>query len=149
MRFLASLCLSMIIAGHIYSQEKSVEVTDLMFSENWFNDLDEAKKNPDKVLYLDLSLQKLKKFPEVILTFKNVEHLYLPYNYWPSIPDEIGNLKHLKVLDLSGNYYLNHLPEGLGNLKNLETLIIQDNKLADGEVEKARKMLPGCKIVTD
>ncbi len=123
---------------------------NLMLSENWFNDLEKAKQNPEKVLYLDLSLQKLKSFPKEILTFINTERLYLPYNYWPSIPEEIGILSKVKILDLSGNYYMNYLPkEGLSKFKNLELFIIKDNKLAAGEIDKIRKLLPDAKIVTE
>jgi len=123
---------------------------NLMFSENWFSDLESAKQNPDKVLYLDLSLKKLKSFPREILTLKNLERLYLPYNYWTSIPEEIGTLTRLKVLDLSGNYYMNYLPkEGLSKLTNLQLLLIKDNKLAGGEIAKVRSLLPNTKIVTD
>ena len=130
--------------------ENEVQITDLMFSENWFSDLEKAKASPEKVLYLDLSLQKHKTFPKEILTFKNVERLYLPYNYWTSIPEEIGTLSKLKILDLSGNYYLNYLPkEGLSKLTNLHEFQIKDNKLAKGEIEKAKQLLPNCKIVTE
>lgn len=130
--------------------ENEVAITDLMFSENWFSDLEKAKAEPEEVLYLDLSLQKHKTFPKEILTFTNLERLYLPYNYWPSIPEEIGTLTNLKVLDLSGNYYLNFLPkEGLSKLVNLREFLIKDNKLASGELEKARKLLPNCKIISE
>ncbi len=130
--------------------ENEVAITDLMFSENWFSDLGKAKLNPDEVFYLDLSLQKHKIFPKEILTFTNLERLYLPYNYWPAIPEEIGTLTKLKVLDLSGNYYLNFLPkEGLSKLANLREFLIKDNKLAKGEIEKARLALPNCKIVSE
>lgn len=123
---------------------------DLVFSENWFTDLEQAKANPDKVLYLDLSLRKLKTFPPEILMLKNVERLYLSYNYWPSIPEEIGTLTNVKILDLSGNYYMNHLPkEGLSRLTKLELFLIKDNKLAAGEIDKTRKLLPDAKVVAD
>lgn len=137
----------------LYAQESKsteVEITDVMFSDNWFSDLEKAKANPDKVLYLDLSLQKHKTFPPEILTFKNLERLLVPFNYWESIPNEIGTLTKLKVIDLSGNYYLNHLPvEGLAKLKNLRELTIKDNKLAKGEIEKVKLALPKCKVVAE
>lgn len=123
---------------------------DLIFSENWFSDLEKAKLTPHKVLYLDLSLRKLKVFPKEILTFNNAERLYLSYNYWTFIPDEIGSLNKVKLLDLSGNYYLNYLPkEGLSKMQNLQVLIIKDNRLAAGEIEKIRKLLPHAKIIAE
>lgn len=144
------LCLSSLA---LYAQEQGeneVAITDIMFSENWFSDLEKAKAEPDKVFYLDLSLQKHKTFPKEILTFENLERLYLPYNYWPSIPEEIGTLTKLKVLDLSGNYYLNFLPkEGLSKLVNLREFLVKDNKLAKGELDKVRLSLPDCKIISE
>ncbi|HXH18817.1 MAG TPA: hypothetical protein VNJ07_07005 [Chitinophagales bacterium] len=150
----SAFCLFILPVQPGFAQEqKENEVAldpSLMLSENWFNDLEKAKQHPGQVLYLDLSLQKLRAFPKEILTFKNVERLYLPYNYWPSIPDEIGILTRVKILDLSGNYYMNYLPlEGLSKLKNLELFIIKDNKLAAGEIEKVRKLLPHTKIVAE
>lgn len=135
--------------GQAFSQKTEIELDTIMFSKNWFNDLEEAKANPDKVYYLDLSLQKLRTFPKEILEFKNVKKLFLPYNYWSSIPDEIGTLSKVETLDLSGNYYMNHLPAGLGKLKNLKEFTIKDHKLVAGEIEKFRKMLPSCKVLTD
>ena len=137
----------------LFAQEQKGNVVeldnDIMFSDNWFSDLEKAKQNPDKVLYLDLALRKLKTFPKEILTFKNVERLYLSVNYWSNIPDDIGTLSKLKIIDISSNYYLNYLPkEGLSGLKNLELLIIKDNKLAAGEIEKVKKLLPGTRVVT-
>lgn len=135
----------------LFAQESTeVEITDVMFSDSWFSDLAKAKANPDKVVYLDLSLQKHKTFPMEILTFKNLERLLVPYNYWESIPNEISKLTKLKAIDMSGNYYLNHLPiEGLKKLPNLRELTIKDNKLAKGEVEKVKTALPKCKVVTE
>jgi len=148
-----NLFLLLLASSTLFAQEQGkneVKITELMFSENWFSDLEKAKAHPDKVLYLDLSLQKLKSFPKEILTFKNLERLYIPYNYWPSIPEEIGTLTKLQILDISGNYYLNHLPiEGLSKLKNLKEFQVKDNKLVAGEVAKLRKALPNCKVVSE
>lgn len=149
-----ALCLLTLFNVQANAQEqKDNEVVldnDLIFSENWFNDLAAAKANPEKVLYLDLSLKKYKTFPREILTFKNVEQLYLSYNYWTSIPDSISTLSKLKIIDITGNYYLNYLPrEALSQLPQLEKLIVKDNKLAPGEVEKIKKLLPATEVVTD
>jgi len=145
--------LAMMINPVMAQEQKGNEVeldNDLIFSENWFTDLGKAKETPGKVLYLDLSLKKNRTFPPEILTFNNVERLYLSYNYWPSIPDEIGSLANVKILDLSGNYYMNYLPkEGLSKLQDLELFIIKDNKLAAGEIDKIKKLLPNTKVVTD
>jgi Leucine-rich repeat (LRR) protein len=133
--------------GTIIAQTQ-VELDNKMFGGNWFDTMDEAKQNPEKVYYLDLSLQKLKTFPVEIFTFTNLKELHLPYNYWASIPTEgWGKLTKLELLNLSGNYYLNKLPiDGLAQLKNLKSLLLKDNKLNAGEVDKATKALPQAKV---
>lgn len=141
---------SFFIISILSSQAQSdLKLDSLAFTPEWFSNLAEAEKNPDKVWYLDLGLQKLKQFPASILTLKNIRHLYLSVNYWSKIPDEIGSLSQLEILDISSNYYLRTLPEGLKNAASLKELIIKDNKLKAGEIEKFRILLPKVKFVTD
>ncbi|CAM8947020.1 unnamed protein product [Rhodiola kirilowii] len=45
------------------------------------------------------------------------------------IPDVIGNLTSLHVLNLSHNMFSSHTPASLGNLKNLESLDLSQNRL--------------------
>lgn len=145
-----TLLVSAFLFAFSVAAQTEIEIGNEVFSDNYFDDLEEAAKSPEEVVYLDLSLQKLKSFPEVILTFKNVEKLLLPYNYYPSIPNEIGQLDKVKELDISGSYYMNHLPiDGLKDMESLEKIIISDHKLVDGEIEKLRKALPSCTIITD
>lgn len=131
------------------SAQNEIQLDNKMFSGNWFSDLDEAMEDPDKVLYLDLSLQKLKSFPQEIFTFRNLKELHLAYNYWPGIPDGLSRLQHLELLDLSGNYYMNRLPADITQLTGLEQLIVKDNRLSAGEVDKVRKTLLDTNVVTD
>ncbi|KAF8376776.1 hypothetical protein HHK36_031556 [Tetracentron sinense] len=49
------------------------------------------------------------------------------------IPDEIGDLKSLYVLNLSRNDLTDQIPSSLGNLKQLESLDLSNNKLS-GEI---------------
>lgn len=125
------------------------------FSENWFDDLDEAKQQPDKVWYLDLSLEKRKIFPNEILEFNNLQELHLANNYWPEIPAKISKLKQLTYIDLSSSYYLRSLPvAALAKLPNLETLVLKDFErgvLPQSEIDKAKQELEaqGVEVITD
>lgn len=139
--------LTVLLCSASFSQEVVLE--DIMFSDNWFSDLEEAKKTPNTVFYLDLSMQKLKEFPSEILEFKNLKRLLVPVNYWPSIPDEISTLRDLQIIDLSSNYYLNQLPQGLEKLPRLERIVLKDNRLNKGEIERIQKLLPNCEIITN
>ena len=60
---------TLLMGGKAYTQTE-VRIDSARFTEWWFNNLDEAKKNPEKVWYLDLSLKKLGSFPKEILQFK-------------------------------------------------------------------------------
>lgn len=146
-----TLCSLVIVFSFLVNIQAQTEIKldSLMFTPEWFSNMEDAMKNTDKVLFLDLGLQKLKTFPKEILTLNNVKHLYLPVNYWSSIPNEIGTLKHLEVLDISSNYYLKTLPEGLKNCIVLKTLIVKDHKLNSGEIAKIKQLLPNVKVVTN
>ncbi|TVR80983.1 MAG: hypothetical protein EA412_03960 [Chitinophagaceae bacterium] len=143
------LSLFTFLSVNTFAQYDGESLQDLMFTENWFTDIEEAAKNPEKVWYLDLGLQKKRNFPEEIFTFKNLKRLYLAYNYYDKIPDQIAELQNLEILDLSGNYYLNNLPDGLWELKNLETLIIKDNRLTSSSIQKAKQKLENTEIVLE
>ncbi len=153
MKKLFVLSIISIFTFALIAQEQETEVEldiSLISSENWFSNLEEAKANPDKVFYLDLSLQKLKTFPKEILTFKNLKRLHVPNNYWTTIPDEISTLIQLEIMDISSNYYMKKLPtEALSKLKNLKQIVIKDHALAAGEIDKLKKALPNCKIEAD
>jgi Leucine-rich repeat (LRR) protein len=129
--------------------QTEIKLDSLMFTSEWFSNIDDAKSNPEKVWFLDLGLQKLKVFPKEIIEFKNVKQLYLQANYWPSIPNEIGNLKQVEIIDISSNYYLKVLPDGLQNCTSLKQLILKDNKLNAGEVARIKKLLFNVKVITE
>lgn len=124
-----------------------VMVTANLTKEHWYDELQKAKENPQDVYYLDLSLEKRRSFPQTIFTFSNLKELHAPYNYWESIPPQIGEMQSLRLIDLSGNYYMSKLPDGLGKLNNLDSLILKDHKLAPGEIEDVKKQLPETTII--
>ncbi|CAL9010699.1 unnamed protein product, partial [Prunus brigantina] len=60
--------------------------------------------------------------PDFILQLKGIRTLSLSNNEIEELPKEIGELIHLRYVDLSGNYPLVELPNTLCNLYNLQTL---------------------------
>jgi Leucine-rich repeat (LRR) protein len=94
-----------------------------------YTDLNEALKNPDKVLKLVLRKQKLKEFPAAILQFKNLQYLDLSKNSIRELPPEIAKLQSLQYFSISRNSLEGFIPE-LGELVQLRWLIMNQNELS-------------------
>ncbi|TND01824.1 MAG: hypothetical protein FD123_4200 [Bacteroidetes bacterium] len=95
-----------------------------------YTSLQEALKEPDKVIKLVLRKQKLKMFPKEILQFTNLQYLDLSKNDLKELPDSIGVLKNLQVLHLSKNE-IEYLPKEIGELVNLKILDVNQNELVE------------------
>lgn len=93
-----------------------------------FTSLEEALKNPEKVIKLELRKKKLKSFPIDILKFKNLQYLDLSKNDIKEIPAEIEQLKNLQYFSISKNS-LEALPIQIGELENLYYLNANQNEL--------------------
>ncbi len=101
------------------------------------NFLENIKKGDftNKALKLDgLGLQSLPDIFGKEPLISAIETLYLNNNQFTSFPLEICKLEHLKNLSLSGNQ-LESLPEGIGELKHLEELYLSRNRLTSFPLE--------------
>lgn len=76
---------------------------------------------------LSIADNKLEGF-EPLTKLTSLKSLNLADNNIASMPDSIGNLKHLGHLALTGNR-LKTLPESIGELKSLRTFYLKDNEL--------------------
>lgn len=102
--------------------------------------LQEALKEPDKVIKLVLRKQKLSEFPKEILQFRNLQYLDLSKNKIKKLPEGIDTLKQLQFLILSKNL-IAELPKQIGDLPNLKYLNVNQNELESlpaqlGKLEK-------------
>ncbi|HOY28555.1 MAG TPA: leucine-rich repeat domain-containing protein [Flavobacteriales bacterium] len=97
-----------------------------------FRDLSEALRTPHLVKRLDLSDQALQGFPIEVLRFTGLEELRLRRDGITDLPEGIGSLKNLRLLDLSGNP-ITELPAGIGELTALEEFYLNDDPLLDLE----------------
>ncbi len=78
---------------------------------------------------INLSGQGLTKAPEYIFNQTETVELNLSNNsIGGALQSQVGNLKNLKVLNLSNNKFTG-VPAEVGQLKNLETLNLSDNSL--------------------
>lgn len=93
-----------------------------------YSSLDEAKRNPEKVLHLIISGIALKSFPEEILRFKKIQELDLSNNEIQVIPTWIQQLSTLKILILRGNK-IKTLPGEVFLLPNLKELDAWGNEI--------------------
>ncbi len=93
-----------------------------------YTSIDEALKDPDKVIKLELRKKRLKAFPPEIFRFKNLQYLDLSKNDIKEIPPGIDSLKSLQILILSRND-LESLPKEIGALKMLQYLNLNQNNL--------------------
>jgi len=102
------------------------------------------------VRIIDLRNNKLKKFPEEVVNFKNLETLKLDNNSIQCLPEHIFKELKLKSFSICNNYlkeipgemsnwassleylnvasnFLSHLPKEIANLTNLKSLHINNN----------------------
>ncbi len=93
-----------------------------------YTSLEEALKNPEKVIKLELRRKKLKSFPMEILKFPNLQYLDLTKNNIKELPAEISELKNLQYFSISKNV-LEEFPPQIGALTNLFYLNANQNEL--------------------
>ncbi len=124
----------------------------------------------DSIAVLDLSNQRMTKFPMYVLDLAELQELNLSYNKLEgAIPAEIRHLANLKKLDLSHNRMtglpaelgqlseleeldvsynqLTGLPYELGNLKNLKRFVLTGNSFAEQDLQVILKGNPDLEVV--
>ncbi|PKP03050.1 MAG: hypothetical protein CVU11_09750 [Bacteroidetes bacterium HGW-Bacteroidetes-6] len=95
-----------------------------------YTSIDEIKANPDSVLYIDFSKQKLCSIPNEVFECKNLVYLDLKRNKIEEIPSRIGELQKLRVLNLSKNKIVK-LPAEIGLCTQLRSLILNQNAISE------------------
>lgn len=96
--------------------------------EDEFTNLDSALLNPDKVIKLVLRKKHLKKIPDEVQKFKNLQYLDVSKNSIKELPEWIGDLSQLQFLACSKTG-LEHVPREIGKLKNLRWINLNQNEL--------------------
>ncbi|XP_078384326.1 uncharacterized protein LOC144666799 [Oculina patagonica] len=107
----------------IYINDKGERVLDLSFRN--LSKVPEAATELTHVQELDLKHNKLTKLPTSINKV-----LWLNNNQLSELPETIGQLVNLTVLDVENNQ-LSELPETIGQLINLTELWLNNNQLSE------------------
>lgn len=96
---------------------------------------------------LNLSTNALEgAMPSQVGQLKNLKVLNLSNNKFTGVPAEIGQLKNLEILNLSNNQ-LTGLPNELGNLSNLKLLDLSGNDYSEADLSGIRAKLPASTVI--
>lgn len=107
-----------------------------------FTSLEEALKNPEQVVKLELRKKRLKTIPPEVFKFPNLQYLDLSKNSIAEVPADIAKLKNLQYLSIARNHLV-EFPVEIGELSNLYYLNANNNDLVAitpgvGKLEKLR-----------
>ncbi|KKM87872.1 hypothetical protein LCGC14_1264540 [marine sediment metagenome] len=91
----------------------------------YYNNLEDTH-----IIGLRIFKEDVKKIPENVADFKELEYLVLSHNYSEYLPESIGKLKKLEFLDLSTNNFTK-VPESYRNLNSLKFLDLYRNKFKE------------------
>ena len=150
MRKVLFLLMIFLMGGQLSAQLKDLKELDKMKA---VKSLEEALADPQSVIKLDLSGQKLysldieinrltnlqyldltktelTQFPIEVTKLPNLQYLQLARNDITKIPDEIARLENLKFLGMSRNNLYLVSPE-MGKLKKMEYVDLWDNPIKE------------------
>ena len=125
-------------------------VSDRCEGEETFYSLEEALKEPEKVIKLDIAMLKLTEISPEISKLVNLECLDLSFNRISTLPQEFSKLTKLRILDLTGTRYLAKLPGVLTKLPALEEVNLKNHPEWSADArEEAVKLLPHVNLIFD
>ncbi|UJR14482.1 hypothetical protein I4U23_001479 [Adineta vaga] len=111
-------------------------VTDLMLENNQFKQIP-MTQDPDRLMVLAMGDNPLTSAAP-IMSYKNLEWIFLNNATITSIPATIDKLRNVEYLRLSNNK-LTRLPTNILNLRRLKELTIENNLIAKRDVESIRQ----------
>ena len=82
----------------------------------------------DQLVSLDISFNNISSLPNQIGDLRHLADFNCSCNQIEALPTSVGNLRRLKVLKANGNA-LTFLPKEIGNCINLQTLHLSENQL--------------------
>lgn len=133
-----------------------------------FEDFQEALANSQRTCWL--LLREVTSVSPDIRVFTQLQHLIITESSVTSLPEEVGQLAALSVLNVAANDQLSTLPESLGSLMNLtfldvsntrvkklpqnlaamvklKTIVFSTNQISEAEKTRIRSAIPNVNIV--
>ena len=140
-----------LLSDSVSAQDGAMTGLDVYFGEDgYFDNLEDALVEPEKVIYLDLSMQspKLKAIPSDVFKLVYLRYLELGFNQIAKVDERIAELKQLEVLGLDGNKYLKTTPIILVEMNRLKEIRLKDTGLSVEQMKELSTMLPPtCKLL--
>nr|NQU92115.1 leucine-rich repeat domain-containing protein [Bacteroidota bacterium] len=158
----------LIILSLCISCNQSKEITVGKYKR--YKNLEKAIKNPESVLYLDLSNQELDHVPQEVWSLINLEKINLSHNNLRTFPIDFCKLSKLKMINLNHNKIdsidgcitklqsleilwlkanlLSSVPYEMTTLKNLKFLYLVENNINSDHLEQLMSNMPEeCKVI--
>ena len=125
----------------------SQDVAHCESSDKYYS-LEDALEEHESCIRLDIAMLKLTSISPEIAKLVNLECLDLSFNRFSTLPAEMGQLKKLRVLNLTGTRFLVKVPDVVYQLPALEELDLRDHPEWKGsQIEDAKKQLPHVLIL--
>lgn len=121
---------------------KAERPAPVVTAEGYYDNLEAAKKAPEKVVRLNLQGHDLKSIPSDLCLFSNLQELDLSHNSIKSIDVGFSCPTALKRLYLNHNQ-ITALPAKLAQLTRLEVLVAHDNPIV--QIDAAIGTMKGLK----
>ncbi len=110
-------------------------VSMLILSINLLHEIPISKK-PENLLFLSISYNPLKNAIP-LLSYNNLETIFIRDATLTSIPSSIDKLQNLQHFDIALNR-ISHLPTNILNLPHLEFMNVSKNLLSSNDIESIR-----------
>jgi len=115
-----------------HNKLKRLTISPAHYHNNILENLD-FLNNLENLTYLDLHETEITEIPQ-LQNLKKLEHLDLSRNKLFKFPSGLSSLKNLEYLNLYENEIYDEIPESLNNLDRLKYFNVSDNQFIKGKV---------------
>ena len=131
LHFLFLICLIYVHSAwsqsHDHSGDVRLDYSTGLEGAKEYKSLEEALKEPQKVLRLNINIGSADKIPAELFKLNKLQELILVGNKINSLPSEISIFKELQSFTLLTDTSFHYLPKEIGDLKKIRILILRGN----------------------